>query len=178
VRYTGRARVRNKWWGYSLRDRCEGSPHEVSRLISHSTAETFRRNGGSSVIWRRAVCQTGNNVLEEHMFPSARWTTLRHNSDGISELKSTWNIWSVTSEDFTAVTMKTEINVRGGSAALTTRHPSLRKSWLYISPTSGGRSVGIVRLRTKGHGVCFFLLRRLSSSGIYAVWLLLRTDVL
>jgi hypothetical protein len=25
------------------------------------------------------------------------------------------------------------------------------------SPTSGGRSVGIVRSRTKGHGICFFL---------------------
>jgi hypothetical protein len=29
----------------------------------------------------------------------------------------------------------------------------IRKSWHYISPTNGGRSVGIVRLRTKGHGV-------------------------
>jgi hypothetical protein len=52
---------------------------------------------------------------------------------------------------------KTEINGRGGSAALTTQHPSTHKSWHYISPTSGGRSVGIVRLRTKGHGVCSFM---------------------
>jgi hypothetical protein len=29
---------------------------------------------------------------------------------------------------------------------------------MYISSTSGGRSVGIVRSRTKGHGVCFFFL--------------------
>jgi hypothetical protein len=50
---------------------------------------------------------------------------------------------------------KTEINDRRGSAALTMRHPSIHKSWHYISSTSGGRSVGIVRLRTKGHGVCF-----------------------
>jgi hypothetical protein len=35
---------------------------------------------------------------------------------------------------------------------MTTRHPSIRKSWHYISPTSGGRSGGIVSLRTKGHG--------------------------
>jgi hypothetical protein len=43
------------------------------------------------------------------------------------------------------------------SAALTTRHPSVRKIYYQISPTSGGRSVGIVRLRTKGHGVFLFL---------------------
>jgi hypothetical protein len=49
---------------------------------------------------------------------------------------------------------KTEINDRGGSASLTTRHPSIRKSCHYISPISGGRSVGIFRLRTKGHEVC------------------------
>jgi hypothetical protein len=34
--------------------------------------------------------------------------------------------------------------------------PSIRKKLALTSPTSGGRSVGIVRLRTKGHGV--FLL--------------------
>jgi hypothetical protein len=37
------------------------------------------------------------------------------------------------------------------------RHPSIHKSWHYISPTSGGRSVGIFRLPNKGHGVCFFV---------------------
>jgi hypothetical protein len=40
---------------------------------------------------------------------------------------------------------------------LPTRHPSIHKSWHYISSTSGGRSVGIVRSRTKGHGVCLFI---------------------
>jgi hypothetical protein len=50
---------------------------------------------------------------------------------------------------------ETQINDRRGSAVLTTRQPSIHKSWHYISPTSGGRSVGIVRSRTKGHGVCF-----------------------
>jgi hypothetical protein len=40
---------------------------------------------------------------------------------------------------------KTQINHREGSAVLTTRYPSVRKSWYKISPTSGGRSVGIVR---------------------------------
>jgi hypothetical protein len=49
---------------------------------------------------------------------------------------------------------KTDINDRVGSAALTTRHPSIHKSWHEILSTSGGRSVGIVRLRNKGHGVC------------------------
>jgi hypothetical protein len=39
---------------------------------------------------------------------------------------------------------------------LTTRHPSIRKRWHYNSLTSGDRSVGVVRLRTKGHGVCLF----------------------
>jgi hypothetical protein len=31
--------------------------------------------------------------------------------------------------------------------------PSIRKKLALTSPTSGGRSVGIVRLRTKGHGM-------------------------
>jgi hypothetical protein len=34
----------------------------------------------------------------------------------------------------------------------------MHKSWHWISSTSGGRSVGIVRSRTKGHGVFFFFL--------------------
>jgi hypothetical protein len=52
---------------------------------------------------------------------------------------------------------KTEINDRRGSAALTTRHPSIHKSWHLISSISGSRSVGIVRLRTKGHGVYLYV---------------------
>jgi hypothetical protein len=56
---------------------------------------------------------------------------------------------------------KTEINDRRGSAALTTRHPSIHNIWHKITPTSGGRSVGIFRLRTKDHGVCLFVLRQL-----------------
>jgi hypothetical protein len=54
---------------------------------------------------------------------------------------------------------KTEINDPEGSAALTTQHSSVHKRWHKISPTNGGRSVGIVRLRTKGHGVCFLITR-------------------
>jgi hypothetical protein len=46
---------------------------------------------------------------------------------------------------------KTEINNCWGSVALTTRHPSIHKSWHY-SPTSDGRSVGIIPLWTKSHG--------------------------
>jgi hypothetical protein len=42
------------------------------------------------------------------------------------------------------------------STALTTRHPSIHKSWHYPS-TSDGRSVGIVRMRTKGHATEFVL---------------------
>jgi hypothetical protein len=37
-----------------------------------------------------------------------------------------------------------------GSAALTTRHPSIRKILALTSPASGGRSVGILRSRTQG----------------------------
>jgi hypothetical protein len=37
---------------------------------------------------------------------------------------------------------------------LTTQHPYIHESCHYNSPTGGGRSVGTVRLRTKGHGVC------------------------
>jgi hypothetical protein len=44
-----------------------------------------------------------------------------------------------------------ELNDRGGSAGLTTRHPSICKSWHQISPIRGGHSFGIVRLLTKGH---------------------------
>jgi hypothetical protein len=54
---------------------------------------------------------------------------------------------------------KLRLTTVGGTAAMTTRHPSIHKSWHYISPTNGGLSVGAVRLRTKGHGVrfCFVL---------------------
>jgi hypothetical protein len=45
---------------------------------------------------------------------------------------------------------KTELMVRG-SVALTTRHPLSAK--VGTTPTSDGLSVGIVRLRSKGHGV-------------------------
>jgi hypothetical protein len=51
--------------------------------------------------------------------------------------------------------LETEINDGVESGMLTTRHPSIRKSRHKISPTSGGRSVSIVRLRTKGHRVSF-----------------------
>jgi hypothetical protein len=53
------------------------------------------------------------------------------------------------------VRSRKQINGCGGSAALTTRHPSIRKSLYEISLTSGGYSVGIVCLQTKGHRVCF-----------------------
>jgi hypothetical protein len=43
---------------------------------------------------------------------------------------------------------KTETNDRGGSVVLTTQHPPSAKVGT-TSPTSGGRSVGIVRSRTK-----------------------------
>jgi hypothetical protein len=72
---------------------------------------------------------------------------------------------------------QTDIAGRGGSAALTTRHPSIHKSWHKISPTSGGRSFGIVRLRTKDHG-CKILgfhggdYEEWCLLGCYAVWLL------
>jgi hypothetical protein len=58
-------------------------------------------------------------------------------------------------EKVAAAVSKLEINDHRGPAALTTRHPSIHKSWHYISSTSGGRSVGIVPLRTKGYAVCF-----------------------
>jgi hypothetical protein len=45
---------------------------------------------------------------------------------------------------------------RRGSAALTTRHPSIRKSLALTSPTSGGRSVSIVRSRTQATEFFFF----------------------
>jgi hypothetical protein len=38
---------------------------------------------------------------------------------------------------------------RGGSAALTMRHPLYPQKLALTSPTSGGRSVGTVRSRTK-----------------------------
>jgi hypothetical protein len=52
---------------------------------------------------------------------------------------------------------KTEINSHGGTAALTTLHPSVHKSWYQNSATSGGRSISILRLRTESHRG-FFLL--------------------
>jgi hypothetical protein len=51
------------------------------------------------------------------------------------------------------VSAETGLEIRGygrrGSAALTTRYPSIRKKLALTSPTSGGRSVCIVRYRTQ-----------------------------
>jgi hypothetical protein len=60
-------------------------------------------------------------------------------------------------EKVAAPVYKTEINGREGSAALTARHPSIHKSSHKISP-SDGWLIGIVRLRTKGNGVCLFVV--------------------
>jgi hypothetical protein len=47
---------------------------------------------------------------------------------------------------------KTELTT-GGICCADHATPSIRKKLALTSPTSGGRSVGIVRLRTEGHGV-------------------------
>jgi hypothetical protein len=57
-------------------------------------------------------------------------------------------------EKVAAPVKKTELTARG-SVALTTRHPLFPLKLALTPSTSGGRSVGIVRLRTKGHGVYF-----------------------
>jgi hypothetical protein len=46
---------------------------------------------------------------------------------------------------FNFSTLSLRFNGCGGSNTLTTRHPSIHKSWHYISLTSGGHSVGIFR---------------------------------
>jgi hypothetical protein len=61
----------------------------------------------------------------------------------------------------------TDINDRAGFAMLTTRHPSIRDSWHRISLTNGGRSVGMVRVRTKGHGVFNFSFIAFLSTFLY-----------
>jgi hypothetical protein len=47
---------------------------------------------------------------------------------------------------------KTELTT-GGIRCADHATPSIRRKLALTSPTSGGRSVGKVRLRTKGHGV-------------------------
>jgi hypothetical protein len=49
-----------------------------------------------------------------------------------------------------ALVYKTEINDLGDPPRLPRDTPLAAKCWHYISPKSGGRSVGIVRSRTKG----------------------------
>jgi hypothetical protein len=67
-------------------------------------------------------------------------------------------------------------NDRGGSAGLTKRATAL------YPPTSGGRSVGIVSLRTKGHRVCLFvcLFSRLFPFGLWRhlIWYTFRNKLL
>jgi hypothetical protein len=61
-------------------------------------------------------------------------------------------------EKVVAPVKKTELTA-GGIRCTDHATPSISKKKLALtSPTSGGRSVGIVRLRTKGHGVWFFSL--------------------
>jgi hypothetical protein len=53
---------------------------------------------------------------------------------------------------------KTELTT-GGIRCADHATPSIRKKLAPTSPTSGGRSVGIVRLHTKGHGVSLVLVK-------------------
>jgi hypothetical protein len=55
----------------------------------------------------------------------------------------------------TAPVWKIEINGRGDKLwwPCDTLYP---QKLVPTSPTSGGRSVGVIRLRTTGHGICFF----------------------
>jgi hypothetical protein len=55
-------------------------------------------------------------------------------------------------EKLAASVKKTELTT-GGIRCADHATPSIRKKLALTSPTSGGLSVGIVRLRTKGHGV-------------------------
>jgi hypothetical protein len=55
-------------------------------------------------------------------------------------------------EKVAAPVKKTELTT-GGIRCADQATPSIRKKLALTSPKSGGRSVGIVRLRTKGHGV-------------------------
>jgi hypothetical protein len=47
-----------------------------------------------------------------------------------------------------------------GSAMLTTRHPSISQRLLLTSPTSGSRSVGIVRLQTQAMEFLYAIITR------------------
>jgi hypothetical protein len=58
-------------------------------------------------------------------------------------------------EKVAAPVKKTELTT-GGIRCADHATPSIRKMLALTSPTSGGRSVGVVRLRTKGHGVFSF----------------------
>jgi hypothetical protein len=51
---------------------------------------------------------------------------------------------------------------RRGSAVQTTRHPSIRKKLAPTSPTSGGRSVGIVHSLTETTEFASFALLKLN----------------
>jgi hypothetical protein len=50
---------------------------------------------------------------------------------------------------------RTGICGREGPAALAIRRTSVRGVWRWLSSACAGRSVGAVRLRTGGNGVCF-----------------------
>jgi hypothetical protein len=59
--------------------------------------------------------------------------------------------------ELAAPVLKTEINGRGDSLRWP-RDTLYPQKLTLTSPTTGGHSVGIVRMRTKGHGVCFVCL--------------------
>jgi hypothetical protein len=65
-------------------------------------------------------------------------------------------------EKVAAPVKKTELTT-GGIRCTDHATPSILKKLALTSPTSGGRSVGIVRLRTKGHGV-FLLFKEIKKS--------------
>jgi hypothetical protein len=61
-------------------------------------------------------------------------------------------------EKVAALVKKTELTT-GGIRCADHATSSIRKKLALTSPTGGGRSVGIVRLRTKGHEVQFSSLQ-------------------
>jgi hypothetical protein len=68
------------------------------------------------------------------------------------QIQSIFNIYT---ESVLEPVKKTELTT-GGIRCADYATPSIRKKLALTSPTSGGLSVGIVRLRTKGHGVFSF----------------------
>jgi hypothetical protein len=103
----------------------------------------------TTFLWKIAIFNTLSAILTSNFNYN-----ILHNIIWNNELYCYWSALCECSSEVLCASFLVRSGIENrdyghrGSAAQTIRHPSIRKKLTLTSPTSGGRSVGIVRSRT------------------------------